>query len=229
MPMVKRFPIFGDLDADWRRFVRSPEAAGAVARWKAVEPRLADLHTVADVMVLRRDPERADQVLRALVERARSDAAAARVVLQALIPGLVRISSWYADDDPESTAGEVVAIAWERICTYPAHRCGAVAPNLLFDIRKQIRTDREQQVAVPAPAPARSAEDMAIEAMVFDELRDLERSTMGDEDCFDLIVASRVMGHTLVDIAEAQGDRPHNLLMRRRRGERRLRGYLDAA
>lgn len=229
MPMVNRFPIFGDLDAEWRRFVRSPEAADAVTRWKELEPPLAELHTVADVLVLRRDPSRADQVLRALVERAPTDAPAARVVLQALIPGLVRIASWYADDDPESVASDVVAIAWERICTYPSHRCGAVAPNLLLDIRKQVRVDREPLTVVSAPAPARSAEDVALEGMVFDELRDLERSTMGDEDCFDLIVASRVMGHTLVDLAEARGERPHNLLMRRRRGERRMRGYLDAA
>lgn len=227
--MINRFPVFGDLDAEWRRFVRSPEAADAVKRWREVEPRLTELHTVADVLVLRRDPNRADDVLRALVERAPSDAPAARVVLQALLPGLVRIASWFADDDPETTAGEVVGAAWERICTYPAHRCGTVASNLLFDIRKQIRADREQLPCTPAPVPARSAEDTVIEAMLFDQLRDLERSTVGDEDCFELILASRVMGHTLVDIAEARGDRPHNLLMRRRRGERRLREYLDAA
>lgn len=229
MSTVNRFPILADLDAEWQDFIHSPSAADAVDRWQRTDPLLADLQTVGDVLALRRDPTRVDGVLRALVERAPRDPAAARVVLQAILPGLVRIACWYADDDPENTAGDTIAIAWERICSYPSHRCGEVAANLLLDVRKQMRFDREPLGSFAAPPPARSAEDVVLETLLFDELREAERSRVGRDDSFDLVVASRVLGHRVVDIAAARDERPHALVMRRSRAEKRLREHLAAA
>ncbi|MDZ7676726.1 MAG: hypothetical protein U5K30_16875 [Acidimicrobiales bacterium] len=171
MSTNNRFPILGDLDAEWRDFVHGPAAAEAVERWRRNDPVLAELETVEDVLTLRRDEARADLVLRALVDRAPTDPVAARVVLQSILPGLVRIACWYADDDPEAAAGEVMAIAWERICAYPAHRAGEVAPNLLLDVRKQMRLDREPLgTSAPVP-PLRSAEEVVLEGLLFEEQR----------------------------------------------------------
>jgi len=226
---INRFPILAELDADWRDFVRSPAAVEAVERWRRSDVVLADLTCVEDVLALRRDVHRADEVLRALVERAPTDPVAGRVVLQSILPGLVRIACWYADDDPESTASDVIAIAWERICSYPAHRAGEVAPNLLFDVRKQMRFDRAPLGMVSPAAFERSAEDVVLEALFFEELRHAEVARTGGDSSFDLVVASRVDGHRVVELAAARHERPHALLMRRKRAEQRLREHLVAA
>jgi len=226
---INRFPILAELDADWRDFVRSPAAVEAVERWRRSDVVLADLTCVEDVLALRRDVHRADEVLRALVERAPTDPVAGRVVLQSILPGLVRVACWYADDDPESTASDVIAIAWERICSYPAHRAGEVAPNLLFDVRKQMRFDRAPLGMVSPAAFERSAEDVVLEALFFEELRHAEVARTGGDSSFDLVVASRVDGHRVVELAAARHERPHALLMRRKRAEQRLREHLVAA
>src|SRR3546814_7708206 len=96
---INRFPILAALDADWRDFVRSPAAVEAVDRWRRSDVVLADLTCVEDVLALRRDVHRADEVLRALVERAPTDPVAGRVVLQSILPGLVRVACWYAAAD----------------------------------------------------------------------------------------------------------------------------------
>lgn len=226
---INRFPILAELDADWRDFVRSPAAVEAVERWRRSEVVLADLKCVDDVLALRRDVHRADEVLRALVQRAPTDPVAGRVVLQSILPGLVRVACWYADDDPEGTASDVIAIAWERICSYPAHRAGDVAPNLLFDVRKQMRFDRAPLGMVSPAEVERSAEDVVLEAMFFEELRRAEVARTGGDSSFNLVVASRVDGHRVVELAAARHERPHALLMRRKRAEQRLREHLVAA
>lgn len=229
MATLNRYPIFAALDEEWRRFIRSPEASEAADRWKHVEPELGDLRTVDDVLAARMDPCRADGVLRALVARASWDVEAARVVLQALIPGLVRLASRFADDDPDAAAGDVVAIAWERICSYPVHRRGQVAPNLLFDIRKQLVADRQPLDDLTWQVDAPSAEDEALEGLLFDELRAAEVAEMGTDEHFELVLASRVHGFPMPSIAEATGVSRHGLVQRRRRTERRLRKHLTAA
>jgi hypothetical protein len=229
MSTINRFPILAELDAEWEEFVRSPAATEASERWRRTHAVLSDLNGVTDVLALRRDERRADDVLRALAERAPTDPVAARTILQSILPGLVRIACWYADDDPETTASDVIAIAWERICSYPAHRTGDVAPNLLFDVRKQMRFDREPMGIVAPTAVERSAEDVVLEAMLFDELREVEVARTGGDSSFDLVVASRVNGHRVVDIAAARNERPHALLMRRKRAEERMREHLARA
>ena len=229
MSTINRFPILGDLDTEWRDLINSPAAVDALKRWRRNDPLLADLETVEDVLALRRDDARADVVLRALVDRAPTDAVAARVVLQSILPGLVRIACWYADNDPEAAAGEVMAIAWERICSYPAHRNGQVAPNLLLDVRKQMRLDREPLGTFALAPPVRSAEDVVVEVLLFEELRAAELARVGAAESFDLVVASRVDGHRIVDIAAARNERPHAVIMRRKRAEERLRQHLAAA
>lgn len=227
--MSDRFPIFAALDVDWQVFIHSQDAAAAADRWRRLEPALASIGTVDDVLVLRTDRSRADAVLRALVGRAAWDGPAARVVLQALLPGLVRLAGRYADDGPDATASDLVAIAWERIASYPVHRPGAVAPNLLLDIRKQLLADRRPLGDLDQARTAPSAEDEALGALLFEELRAVERAGMGTDEAFDLIVASRVDGHSLAALAASCGVSPHGLLQRRRRAEHRLRRHLAAA
>jgi hypothetical protein len=226
--MAERIALFDDLDADWQRFVTSPEAGHALRRWRRHEPVLADLGSVEDVLALRRDPGRADGVLRCLAMRAGRDPAAARVVLQALLPGLVRITRSCADGRCQETAGDVVAIAWERICGWPGHRAGSVAGSILLDVRRRLLVGRRPMSPVLSRAVAPSAEDQAIGGLVLDQLRQAEQTEVGSTEGLALVVASRIEGHRLTHLARERGVSAHSLVLRRRRVEQRIRRHLVA-
>jgi len=228
--MHDRFPIFAALDQEWRQFSGSCEARAALQRWRRVEPAFAGLDTVDDVLTLRRDRHRADEVLGALVARSARDRAAARVVLQALMPGLVRLAVAFGKADPDTTAGDLVAIAWERICCYPTHRVRSVAANLLFDIRKQLVADREPIVDLPGrDVVAASAEDEVIARLFVEELASAEETGVIAEGAAELIMRTRVDGHPVVELAARRGVTAHGLVQRRRRAESLLRDHLDVA
>jgi hypothetical protein len=103
---------------------------------EAVVDRPPALGGVADLDALlesRRDDKAAPAVLRALAVLAPGDDLAARTLLQALLPGLVRLAGLVGYDD-RAAIEEMVSLAWERIRTYPARRRGSVAANVLFDV-----------------------------------------------------------------------------------------------
>jgi class 3 adenylate cyclase len=107
---------------------RPPGAEAMVDR--PPPPRgLADLD---ELLERRRDDQAAPAVLRALAVLAPADDLAARTLLQALLPGLVRLAGMVGYGDPAAIE-EMVSLAWERIRTYPAGRRGSVAANVLFD------------------------------------------------------------------------------------------------
>jgi hypothetical protein len=131
-------PAFDALDRSWATLARSPEATAALQRW-AGTPELAasDLDTVVERIWAASKP-RADRACAALAERASTDPTAARVLLQALRPGLRnlgrRLAFGGSSDDVDQ---ELLAIAWERIRTYPIdRRPSAIAANVLLDVRK---------------------------------------------------------------------------------------------
>lgn len=227
--MHDRFVIFTVLDQEWRHFSASGQASVALARWRKVEPALATLDTVDDVLSLRRDPQRANEVLGMLVSRSGRDRVAARVVLQALMPGLVRLAVLYGRADPETTAGDLVAIAWVRICSYPTQRIGSVAANLLFDIRKQLLAEREPMGDLPASDAVVSAEDTVIDGLFVEELAHAEATGVIAEGAADLIMQTRVDGHPVVELATRRGVSAHGLVQRRLRAEKRLRDHLEVA
>ncbi len=103
------------LDAEWNCL---SEAAGLVGSLAAV----------------RNDP---DAALLALLRRhAAGDGLAGRVVLQALLPKMVRMAS----RDAAADLSDYLAALWERICTYPvAQRPRRVAANLALDTLKLVK------------------------------------------------------------------------------------------
>ena len=223
------YPIFATLDQEWRTFVASPEAAAALARWRRAEPAFADMDSVEDALRCRHDAERAAAVLRALVRRAATDEVAARVVLQAMLPALVRLAATYGDGDPD-TGGHVLAIAWERIRTYPSDRSTGVAGNLMMDVRKCLLAERAPIVAVPGRRElAPSAEDEALPWLLLSEIAEVEKAGRIPRGSTELMLRTRVEGHSIVDIAAHRGVSDHSLHQRRRRAEARLRRRLDAA
>lgn len=220
------------LEQEWDEIVNDPEAHRTLARWQTHHPALRDTETLEDVLARRRQPGSEQSVLAALAELARSEQLAARTLLQALLPGLFTLARRTAGDDPEAIE-EMVALAWERIRTYPSHRSGSVPANILFDVRKRYR--RHRRIEAPtttellpsAPADrAPSPEEVVVGRAVFDELTDARRRGVVSETALRVIIRTRIDGEPLVDVAADERLSSHACNLRRWRAERHLRPCL---
>ncbi len=224
-----------ELDREWRELCRSTTSDSAVARWTETEPLLAGMPSLNAVLAERRDdPEAAPAILSALARLAATQHLAARTLLQALVPGIVRMASTTCSDDP-SAIDELVSLAWERIRTYPTSRPGPVAANVLRDVRKRYREHR----AIEAPdglgpdmAPygiEPSAEDVVLGRSAIGDLFAAERDGVIDGVALGLILRTRVDGVSLELAANEQQSTVRQANCIRWRAERRLRPVLGLA
>lgn len=134
-------PVLEQLDREWVELARSSRGRRALTRWAQRHPALQGIGDLDALLEARRDPTRAPALLAALAVLAPDDQLAARTLLQALVPGLIRLARSTGNDDPAALV-ELVSIAWERIRTYPQTRNGSVAANVLLDTRKRYRQHR---------------------------------------------------------------------------------------
>jgi DNA-directed RNA polymerase specialized sigma24 family protein len=219
------------LDAEWRELTESPQSNAALERWQRDEPALGDGGTLDDVLVRRRDSFAAPAILSALGRLAPIEPLAARTLLQALIPGLVRLASTAGYDDP-AALDELVSLAWERIRTYPATRHGSVAANVLLDTRKRYRSHRSIEAPTapvadfPAATTSPSAEREALDRTVLSDLAAARDHGVITGEVLDVIVRTRLVGDALEDVADEHGCTVSRLAQRRWRAERRLREWL---
>lgn len=139
--------LFRSLEREWKT-VLVPGSRAVLARWAATEPVLAGVVDFDDLLGrLRCGGEYAvhDSLLLALLRIGATEEAAARVVLQAMIPGLAGVARRRRGlACAEEVAAEVIAAAWERIRTYPCdRRQRRVAANIVLDVRQWlVRHDR---------------------------------------------------------------------------------------
>jgi hypothetical protein len=231
-------PPLALLEVDWallsgRRCVRD-----AVRRWARQDSALARVRSLDDVVRLTApgtDRARADALLVALVRRARVDALAARAVLQALRPGLIRLAQRVgALGDPDATA-ELITLALERIRSYPLERRPRhVAANVLLDVlnarvgrrarrvrlerRLEVPTDPDRLVRHPAeaeepPDPRPDPEELISAALATGKVRPV------DVD----VVRDMVVARTPLEVAaRAAGVTANAIRGRRTRARRRL-------
>lgn len=224
--------VLSGLDAEWRRVASSPTARRALARWAVVHPPLRGLADLDELLERRRDPEKAPEILAALAALAATDELAARTLLKALVPGLVRLSTT-AGYDHWDAIDEMLSLAWERIRSYPTDRPGTVAGNVLLDVKKRYRRHRRidaPRSTVLRPSPilppgdadmARSAEDEAIGRVAFDEFLAVQRMIVGDRG-LRAVVSTRVAERSLEEVAEEENISVQTLYVRRIRAEQRL-------
>ena len=218
------------LDLEWERLAASDEGRAALARWQEHEPDLAGLSDLQGLLDRRLDPAAGPAVLAVLARLAPADLTAARTLLQAVVPGLMRLAVTTAVDDRVAFE-EMVALAWERIRTYPSRRPGSVAANVLWDVRKRYRRhrriERPNHFEVPVAYDQRehepSAEDVVLSRSVTDELAAIRDSRLISERSLSLIVRTRLDGEELQDIADDEGVSKHAITQRRLRAEHRLR------
>lgn len=228
-------PTLTKLDREWDAIKASPASRAALLRWGQREPALDELNDLGHLLDKRTSPEEAPAILSALARLAAHDELAARTLLQALVPGLLRLASTVCRDDPTSFE-ELVAFAWERIRTYPQSRSGSVAANVLWDVRKAYRRHR----AIEAPrsdcdepenlAAGPSAEETALAGLAVDDLLAVAReSGVISPAALALILRTRVELVPLVVAAREQHATAQQANCIRWRAERRLRPLLAKA
>lgn len=114
-------PVAGALNREWRRDYEGG-AVGAPVRWKT-DVRLAGFDRAVEALATVEDgstaPARSEETLHALAEHAaRGDAVAGRVLVQYLLPSLVRVSLWHFGGEQRSRPerlDDLLAGAWEVI------------------------------------------------------------------------------------------------------------------
>jgi hypothetical protein len=217
------------LDAQWQRLATSPEAHRALIRWANDHEVLVGLDDLHDVVQCRRDPQIAEDVLLILARLSPTDEIAARSLLQMLLPGLVSLVGTVGRGDFEAQ-DELIALAWERIRTYPITRNGSVAANVVLDVRKRylkLRLGEEtiplSRVPEPVDDPANSPEEQVLGLLLIEDIAAAQRDGLMSEAVLETIMRTRLGGERLATVAADQRVETHVLCQRRWRAERRLR------
>jgi DNA-directed RNA polymerase specialized sigma24 family protein len=173
-------------------------------------------------------PIESDEVLAALARHVVTDTFAARALLQAVLPGLKAICGAYQHlGSGDDVASLVVAVAAERIRTYPfERRPERIAANVLADTRQQL-WKQSRTAELPAEFQSRAADSVP---SVMDELRDVVQEAL-DAGVINrigarTIVQSRIFGYTLAEIAVMDNATPATVRQRRHRAERSLEAFV---
>lgn len=231
------------LDTEWQHLVTSPAAAAALARWRHLEPALdglANLDTLRTAVHDRTNLERGDQILAALVRLAavtgHGDQLAARVVLQLLVPGAIRLGQSLATmiGDPATSEAAVFAELTILIRTYPwQRRPGRIAANLLLDCRQRLirhyhRTRPEICAGLwlydtSVPSQADGTDRLALHDLLWWARR---RGILNRFEA-QLLVASHVADIPMNQLAAQFGRSRSTLFTIRASAEERLRRALD--
>ena len=247
MTEIHRPHRFSDrLDADWqhtataRRTVRTIRswAAHATAAETAETARFDQLTNAQELIdaTQRSDGDAGNSLLLLLVELARHDALAGRIVVQRLLPGLISAAAKYrflseAGDPVE----EAVGAAWIAIRNYDiAKRTRHVAAGLISDaIYLAFRRDARRQVPAETPTePRLLGERVACPpspALV--ELADVVRmARLAGVDTHDLdLIRALVCTGSPSAVARQQCVTPRTIRNRRDRAIRRLQQAVAVA
>ncbi|HEY0240585.1 MAG TPA: hypothetical protein VGC37_18290 [Friedmanniella sp.] len=145
--MRGRATVLRRMDAEWGALGDDRSAGDACRRWAAMVPVLSGCAGPADVLA--RVAGAPDAVLgHLLAESAAGDPLAGRVVLQALLPKVVRMASV----DPLAAVDDYLTAMWCVIAVYPLERRPAsIAANLALDTLKAVRRERRPAVDVVTP------------------------------------------------------------------------------
>jgi hypothetical protein len=213
------------LDKEWDQMARSEAADEAARGWAEAEPALAGLRCVQDALDRRLDPKAAPGVMAALARLAPTDRIAARTLLQALLPGLACLTQDIGGGDADAL-DHLVALAWERIRTYPPGRPGSVPGRVLYDVRKRYRRERRPirlRGGVPrAGETTPSAEELVLDRTLLGDVADAKRRGVISDAAFELILRTRIGEEFLYEMAAEKSTTVAILNQQRYRAERRL-------
>jgi hypothetical protein len=213
------------LNQEWAEIVRSTGARRALMRWSAAHPVLLTATDLDGVLELGYRVDVGPEVRRALAAMATTDQLAARTLFQELLGGLVNLARRIGRD--ADAVEDVLALAWERIRTYPSCRPGSVSGNVLLDVRKRYCRQHEllcdNSIADHEPPLDSSAEDYVIGVAFLEDLVAAGEQQGLSHEVLATIIRSRVRGESMADLAAEQRVTLKVLWHRRWRAEARLR------
>jgi DNA-directed RNA polymerase specialized sigma24 family protein len=231
-------PSDDPLESDWQQVAHSALFTDRFRVWRVKEPALTRfVDATALVRFMRRSGSRAekDAVLCALLRWAKDESIGARVVLEAIRPGLLNLSARIIRDarEREELRSTMHLAVWEGIRSYPlARRPRRVAANLLLDTMHRTLVELGRESAWLASRSFASGEGQPsappeeVDADVDSLLEAAVRAGAVSADEAEAILGSRIDGIDLADLARCAGVSYNAMKVRRQRAERRLLVFL---
>lgn len=219
--------LFERLEREWRHLGSNRSTAARL-------PEVLEMTAARDLDGVRRRveasaPAEADRVLAALAARAvEGDELAARVLLQLLLPGARRLArKWWALGTEAEREAAAVAAVYDRIRCYPlARRPAKIAANVLLDaadlLRRQVHDSRRLVPWDGTVETARPPADANPAVELLDVVRHAVATNLISEDDAKLVVASRIGGRRMADLALERGAALRTVQKHRKRAERAL-------
>jgi hypothetical protein len=249
----RRIVPIDQLNAEWRSLGRSPEAVRALHALTRRDPDLdrlvhgagpgrpATYPTPFDLIVFmgrasgRKRREQAAAAIRVLLREADADPLVSRILLQALIPGMVTIAGrlrWGQGggwEDGNAFFTELISITWEVLSDWSGQDRPFAVIDLLSAARCRIRRQlfRERDLSrlhvslgtdVVERRTVRSETELE---QVTRALLDLRDRGMRTEEV-ELVYAQHVLGFTISELATVTGRDRRSLYTRRDRAHRLL-------
>ena len=203
--------------------------------WARHEPVLARFGSPIELIRFLRSRDQwaeKDAALAALIRLARVEPLAARVMLEAVFPGLKRLAERVILNarDRDEWWQLLLAHAWEQIRTYPLGRPPSrIAANLLLETRRAAlrafateRAPRAVDRGDPLLPDATAAKGGDVEALL---ARAVSAHAISSEEA-ELILRTRIDGVSVAAVAGEVGAPYMTVYMRRHRAERRLAFFL---
>ena len=221
------------LEAEWGALASGP-LRGRLRLWSDQEATLAGFatpqHLLRHLLSLGGSPRLKDETLAALLRQAQSDPLAARVVLQALLPGLKSLARriLFEAGERDEVWSALLAHCWERIRRYPLERRpGRIAANILLVALKKTtyelkRERRERDEVTNEASTAQLPVDRDVERLL---RRAVEAAAISADEA-ELILRTRIDRADMHALAADAGLTYHALNTRRLRAEKRLLLFL---
>ena len=250
-PAPHHTDLIDHMNAEWQSIGRSPGAVRALDRVARRDPAMARLvlgtprqpAPCATPLALvehmrrasgRRQREDAARLIRVLLREAGSDPFIERMLVQALIPGLISVASvlqWGVGGewcDGDEFFAELISTTWLVVHEWAGQDRAYAVLDLLSAIRCRLRRHllRSKELgnrllsfeAAGHDRDARNETDLEELARI---LINLHSEGMDHEEV-QLLYAQHVLGYTIAELAATTGRERRALYTRRDRGQRRL-------
>ncbi len=247
----QRVALIDQMAAEWRSVGRSRRAVRSLHTVAARDPGLSRLvlgegagpppcptpYEVVEHMRRARgrtEREEAARLVRVLLREADSDPFIERMLVQALLPGLVVVAGklrWGRGggwQDGEEFFGELLSTTWLVLQEWAGQDRPYAVLDLLSAIRCRLRRQlfrAKEDLARSIPLAPQQAERVAPSETVLEELAriliDLRHDGMRAEEV-QVLYAHHVLGYSIAELAAVTGRDRRALYARRDRGHRRL-------
>lgn len=193
-PLVDAHLLSARLDREWAGLRGRPVVVARARRWALTDRPIVDLDELLVATGFRQRPAGPahNEAMRHLLDRARTDDLAARIVLQRILPGLlavVRRRGWR--DGAAGLFEELIGTAWIAIrVTYVAPDSEHVAATLINDAAHR---------AFVAPRRRKSAREVTVDPGAFVEEPD-RRTITPLEELAELVREARQRGLPAGDV-----------------------------